>query len=445
MIRMIRIIVLIVLLLYSNTIHCIDNNDTYYNNVDLDEHAVPSLIIAGVAKGGSTDLWSLLTSVYPDFMCSSSKENPTTNSITTTTTTTTTTCILEKEFNLFYVSGGYKDKYSCPSEVLSQLMQCPEKVVRNIDLSRNLTRCKEWLDSQYGIIAKPKYTIDAYPMIRRDACCEPKLASLLKLNHANDQCKVTRKKTPKIIVLLRDTYNRTLSYYNYFTCRSKTIPLEQMLQLEFDLFSKTPAKEYIDTIAGIHSQSEHQRIDYKYAHHIIVAYEKLQLYMEQQMSMIKQNNTNINFERYGLLLDSIYLPQLLSLIFPTNENNERVTIDWPILVIKSEHFFKDRATTLEDNIIPFLHPNEQVRKTIKMPPKSEYMKRAGANHLNSKQGLYSNMSSLSTDMSNKLLKFYSVLNMNLNSIMFKLAKKGRINLVPQINHVTKGWWYHQVN
>lgn len=444
------ILLLIILLHCITVIHCNDSNDTHnnvdlnhYNNIDLDEYAVPSLIIAGVAKGGSTDLWSLLTSVYPHFMCSSSKIN-TNNTITNTNSSSNSTitkpCILEKEFNLYYVSGGYNKRYSCPSEVLSQLMQCPENIVRNNDLSRNFTRCKEWLDGQYGIISKPKYTIDAYPMLMRDACCEPKLASILKLNDANDQCKITRKKTPKVIILLRDTYNRTLSYYNYFTCRSTTIPLEEMLQLEFDLFSKSPAKEYIDIIAG-QQQSEHQRIDYKYAHNIIVAYEKLQLYMEKEMSIIKQNYTNINLERYGLLLDSMYLPQLLSLIFPTNENNERVSIDWPILIIKSEHFFNDRASILEESIIPFMHPNEQIRKATKMPPKEQYMKGAGANYLNSKQGLYSNMSSLSTEMSNKLLKFYSILNINLNNIMFRLSKKGRITLSPQINHITKGWWH----
>jgi len=370
---MMIVLLLLLLLYYVSITKQLNDFDGRYHQIDLDEHAVPSLLIAGVAKGGSTDLWSLLTSVHPDFMCSSTK----------TIESNSKTCILEKEFNLFYVSGGYKD-YKCPSEELSYLMQCPEAIVRNKDFSRNLTRCKEWLDSNIGKVSKPKYTIDAYPMLMRDACCEPKLASLLKLNDINEQCTITRKKTPKMIVLLRDSYNRTLSYYNYFTCRSNTLPLEQMLLLEFDLFTKTPAKEYLDIIT--HIPSNHQHIDYKYSHHIILAYEKLQNFMEKEMKILKQNNSNINYERYGLLLDSIYLPQVLSLVFPNDDNNNRVNTDWPILIIQSEYFFNDRARVLEDNIIPFLHPDESIRNKTKIPPKSEYMKQTGANYFNSKQG-----------------------------------------------------------
>ena len=317
-------------------------------------------------------------------MCSSTK----------TIESNSKTCILEKEFNLFYVSGGYKD-YKCPSEELSYLMQCPEAIVRNKDFSRNLTRCKEWLDSNNGIVSKPKYTIDAYPMLMRDSCCESKLASLLALNDVNEQCTITRKKTPKMIVLLRDSYNRTISYYNYFTCRSNTLPLEQMLQLEFDLFTKTPAKEYLDIIMT-HIPSEYQHIDYKYSRHIILTYEKLQNFIEKEMIIIKQNNININIEKYGLLLDSIYLPQVLSLIYPNDNNNNRVYIDWPILIIKSEYFFNDRARVLEENIIPFLHPDDSIRNKTILPPKSEYMKQTGANYFNSKQGKSSSSSSSSS-------------------------------------------------
>lgn len=425
---MIKFIVIILVIIIELTIQ---NEFEDFQNNELDEYATPSLLITGVAKGGTTDLWSLLTSVYPDFMCSPTK-NIKSNS---------KSCSLEKEFNSFYVSGSYKDNYKCPAEVLTKLMQCPENIVRNNDFSRNITRCEEWLGSDYGKTSKPKFTIDAYPMLMRDSCCEPKLAAMINWNKENDQCNIKRKKTPKIIVLLRDPYNRTISYYNYFTCRSKTIPLEDMLKLEFDLFSKSPAKEYIDIIT--HIPSDHQHIDFKYARHIILAYEKLQNYMEKEMITIKRNNTDHNYERYGLLIDSIYLPQFLSLIFPTDQNEQRITIDWPILIIKSEYFFDDRASLLEDNIIPFLHPDLDKRNETKIPPKNEYMQQNGANVLNSKQGHYNNISMLSDEMSIKLSKFYSLTNMNLNYIMHRLSTRDRINLAPPIKNLkVDSWWLH---
>ena len=67
----------------------------------------------------------------------------------------------------------------------------------------------------------------------------------------------------------------------------------------------------------------------------------------------------------------------------------------------------------------------------------------GANVLNSKQGHYNNISVLSEEMSTKLSKFYSLLNMNLNYIMHRLSTRGRISLAPPIVHLREeSWWLH---
>jgi hypothetical protein len=79
----------------------------------IDEHAAPSLILAGVAKAGTTDLWSLINGVHPWFQA---RERPGHGD---------EPAQLVKEFNVGFISGDVlnnPNQYPCPADIMNTLM-----------------------------------------------------------------------------------------------------------------------------------------------------------------------------------------------------------------------------------------------------------------------------------------------------------------------------------
>lgn len=153
--------------------------------------------------------------------------------------------LLEKEFNLGWVSGGIMNKYPlCSANTLQSMMRCPLFVTRNTDMSRNVSRCLAWLNS--GLNRFPKYTVDANPYLMRES--NPRIHNIIELNKRGKYCvnetnnsstfHHERERTPLMIAIIREPANRTISYFNYFLTRSDTIPLEDMLEIEMQILEK---------------------------------------------------------------------------------------------------------------------------------------------------------------------------------------------------------------
>ena len=217
----------------------------------LQEHATPSLLIAGSIKTGTSFLWNMLRSCHIDFV-SSDRKGALISS--------------DKEFNVAFRAQRYEDAeaYPCPAQIINSLMRCPINVAKQQSgLNKGadkLGECVQWIQqakmeakfSQHTEFVKPyvvaKYTVDASPFLLRDASAL--MPTLVGLNSQNSQCHESARYRPKaansimkshwskgdesfqlysadtyasserhpfVISMLRDPLARTVSFYNYFT------------------------------------------------------------------------------------------------------------------------------------------------------------------------------------------------------------------------------------
>lgn len=405
------------------------------NHSGVDPLAVPSLIIPGVAKAGTTDLWETLVSVHPGFNAHDSSGS---------------ILDLEKEFNLGFVSGEYiknSEIYPCPAETMRSIMRCPESITRGPKpprernkpppppRPRNLSLCEAWLENPE--VHAPIYSLDACPYLMREA--RVRLPSIMILNTKNNACKDTeiRDKTPLVLPLIRDPINRTVSYYNYFLLRSDAIPLDAMLSTELDILQSARFRPWLAALEGWRWHSAPQSA--QEAHVIVMAYERLQLEMIKEMEEVIRRNPRKNFDSQGILIDSIYLPQILGILFPRDKDGRSVNITWPMMVLRSEFFFDHRSEVVRDVLLPFLHPKEESRP--RLPPNYEQL--ISQVEKNSRSGHYSPLTALSNGTSCRVYKFFRTLNSFLVRTLFTLQESGIIAVAPRIKSIEDFWWLRQ--
>ncbi len=448
-----------------------------YKNNGLDDYAVPSIIIGGTVKGGTTYLWHTIRTLDAHFHVKDRKKRD---------------FGIEKEFNIAYRSDRYlyDDSIECPSEVMRDMMRCPSNVARKekvhvvegedgdelvpyfVDDYRS---CHHWIKSvsmkrkslfytntKVQRMTVPKYTIDAYPYLMRNS--ETEMPSITTLNARNARCRHSSiySKKPLMIVLIRHPLNRIESYYKYFllgrlmktamedqgitdlsmiitkpsTSKDKAttnietddtvalvnqarkqdnkkyegqhiLNVNAMVNMELDLINKQymnsksayhlylkSVTDFIQTITqnidgnddkidnNNTSSSNVYRMSYKNmtmeARHVIRRYEAWKREHLRQLIKDQEKYSHHKFDDQGLLLDGLYLPQILSLIYPVRtvdvltygeevipgdptsrvvkKDKQTRLASYPLLVIQSEFFYKYTIHTYRNHIVPFLYP-----------------------------------------------------------------------------------------
>ena len=433
----------------------------------IDPNAVPNVIVSGVAKGGSTDIWNLMEVFDEDFVARAAPgtKNPPLD--------------LEKEFNIPFISGDYiqhKREYPCPAETLQMIMRCPRSIMRSSTDEhggRNLTKCAQWLSAtpplpQFKDRVAPKYTVDAYPYLMRNNHGDMK--NILLLNSNNSACKFHGKRTPLLISLVRDPYDRVVSYYNYFILRSAAIPLEAMLDDELRVFESSPkvvsllrALEAVNfTQAGVVGGAP-QAVTVREAHFITRTYERLRFEMKTALAFEKTKNPGKNFEAEGILLDNIYLPQILGLLFPvipalnrgdgddalsahlasSNAGGGRFDNDFPLLLLQSELLFKNMRLVFEKVLVPYFYSDPAQRAAVLS---REFASGASEKDIfiNSRKGAYSPLCTLSKPMQCRVYSFYNRLNKAAAAVYFRLQQTGKIAVAPRIKGPDDVWWLRKI-
>lgn len=434
-----------------------------FSGYDLDSEAVPSLMIVGVAKGGTTDMWNVLTNIHPGFMARYNSRN----------------YMLDKEVNIGFVSESFLQKslvapFPCAEEQIQNMLKCPQIMIRNNDFSRNMTRCMEWLNGSIGKVAIPRYTVDSFPYMMRESRTRMPNVIFLNMGHSNTsnrvrrvwgghenikqngdkggnkgdkktaeviptsttQCQVTRKRLPKILTLLRDPFNRTISYFNYFITRRQSFSLEQMISMELDFLDSPTQRSLLHDLKL--SMSTPEKITRENAYKAMEIYDVLNENMKNMLEAAKKKNPEANFDTVSILLDSVYLPQILGLLYPRNADG--ISLDsfaqWPILVLQSEHFFKDRLSTFHSAIMPFLHPNQSTRPSL-LSNAASILQNV---NINSNEGRYSPLSNLTPKTSQRIVIFFGDFNRLLVMVLYYLQESGRIFVTPTLKADNDKWW-----
>lgn len=159
--------------------------------------------------------------------------------------------------------------------------------------------------------------------------------------------KTVNQTTPLMISMVRDPAGRTVSYFNYFLCRSATIPLEQMLEIEMKILVSRKMAPWLNAIKhlDIFVAGDSPTTLFEKAHIIISAHKHLLNEMEAEISVAKEAFPGMHFEAQGLLLDNVYLPQLLGILYPKDNKGEPANVSWPLMILQSEFFFANREVS----------------------------------------------------------------------------------------------------
>jgi len=387
----------------------------------LDEHAVPTVLVSGVAKGGTTYLYALLRT-FDDFH---SKDRKSRHSV------------LEKEFNVPYRSQRYLNApeylQPCPAETITRLMRCPAHVARkwNPHLSPpqyvdSVKECTQWLEQALtkssGIASKlnfirsfeiPLYVVDANPLFNIEA--EHAMPILMTVNRANSMCvlSTTEARRPFVMTLLRHPLGRLESYYTHFIVRRYARVRLRGAEDENDeededgyvvlaarreshaprgnskrrggIKSKGGAISSLDEMIGREllclepgGEAHTARIDLEQTAALWVEVVHAQVGRPYQYSATYEAARAIigSYERVKstlqtcagsrMVLDGVYVPQVLSLLYPkvkTRREGGQYGLQsseghhWPVLIIESEYMFSQKPAAFRRALYPYLYPS----------------------------------------------------------------------------------------
>jgi hypothetical protein len=313
--------------------------------------------------------------------------------------------------------------------------------------------------------------MDAYPYLMRNNHGEMK--NILLLNGNNSRCVFRDKRTPLLISLVRDPYDRVISYYNYFILRSSAVPLEAMLDDELRVFDSSPrvapllrALEAVNltAVGGPGPDQPPVAVSVREAHFLTRTYEKLRLEMKAELAFEKKKNPGKNFEAEGILLDNIYLPQILGLLFPvipslnqgeggvedpTGETQSRLASggrfenDFPLLLLQSELLFHHMREVFEKVLTPYFYSDANARAAVLAREFKSGVSEKDV-YINSRKGAYSPLCTLSKQMQCRLYVFFFRINRAAFAVLYRLQQTGKIAAAPRIKGGTDAWWRRSI-
>jgi hypothetical protein len=209
-----------------------------------------------------------------------------------------------------------------------------------------------------------------------------------------------------------------------------------MITLELDFLEAPNQLSLMYTLKS--SMSTPDKITRQDAYKAIAAYDALCENMRIMLEAAIKKNPEANFDSVSILLDSVYLPQLLGLLFPRNSHDLPLESlgTWPILVLQSEHFFIDRLAAFQEAIMPFLHPNNTTRPAI-VPNAATILRNL---NINSNKGHYSHLSILTQGTKTRLVQFFEDFNRLLVVFLYHLQQSGRVSVIPPLQTDHDRWW-----
>ena len=296
---------------YSN-----DNNNKSFHPSCLNSNAVPSLVILGAAKGGTTDVWDMLTTFHSKF--NNPKLRP---------------WKIEKEVNLLsphMCSRDHNKHEGCtptPRDVYLML-RCPRKLA----IQENYTACKQFFETQQLRQQHPRQHKSTLPQPQRaasplsplhfeySATARPTLFFLYTQAAQLFRQLTARTHTPSLfMVLLRNPVDRAVSLYNHgqmlklaqhpdvlsadVLSVGYSLPLEDVLAIEFDLlYSSSECKRLLEDIhltsqkwsAGSHVMSAQSF--FTDLQRIGISFDRLRLCMSAQLRLFNSQGS----DRYPL-------------------------------------------------------------------------------------------------------------------------------------------------
>jgi hypothetical protein len=311
-----------------------------------------------------------------------------------------------------------------------------------------MTKCKHWLEK---VTTNPaSFTLDANPYIMREAT--ERMGTFLKLNsqkylqpmsdkgHCLYEARTMteeekRLHRPLMMVIIRHPVERSISYFNWFIIRTKTVPIQTLVNLELEIMREKGAAAYFQVLREDRVMGTPGKSPREVARGIVDAYEALKAYMKVRLreEMTKQH-PGMNFEKVGLLVDSLYLPQILGMLYPKESDDT-----WPMLVVQSEFFFKNREEVFDDVLVPYLH-SDRVSELKAIPKYSESMK-AKASHSQKWSNMNRNKKHLlDDDTLQEVNKFYCPYLVNLYNNLHDFQASKVLAAVPTVTPSQHLWW-----
>ena len=151
---------------------------------------------------------------------------------------------------------------------------------------------------------------------------------------------------------------------------------------------------------------------------------------DNHMRSSSHKKQRLNTRPYGLILNSLYLPQLCGWL----SSDLFISSNVGILIAQSEHVFEDRIRFLHDEVFPFLHPNKTEADSFRRH--SHKRNTPISNQKNNKHP----SAILSESMAQRLRQFYA--KFPLDSFFKQLdSYRGRVVVVPRVNLSSNySWW-----
>lgn len=169
---------------------------------ELNYQAVPSLVILGVAKGGTTDLWDMLHTYHRGFQSYSQQQNL--NKILINPWK-------ELDFFSFHSTNVCSIKHNCSIEQVKILLNCPTSTFRSVSSSSSSYSLDNLVNSCQHDIEQRKIRISLYT-----ATASPSLIySASSASNILMRFYSLTRVPPLFVVLFRNPTDWVISMYNH--------------------------------------------------------------------------------------------------------------------------------------------------------------------------------------------------------------------------------------
>lgn len=303
---------------YLNTLESQKNQ--YYG---LQESSLPHLVILGVAKGGTSELWHSIMTQHPYFQRYSNvpelKYLP----------------VKELNFPGVCASMSIGATSLCNASIIDTLLKCPkyinDQTTRDFqpkNFHKSINNCTKWLN-KYRHTVTYNYTIDANPSYL--------YYHQLSKNYLSQFHKQGYKK-PLYIALLREPISKIISLYNHWHNRTNgsiySLSLQHQLQLELNVLRLPNNMELVRKATHIKLTDSNTKILTAFASFTTLCNNMASILSNIDTTTKSHTNTYLP---HGLILDTFYTPQLLQWLYDTDD--VPTSIRGRLLIFKSEYCF----------------------------------------------------------------------------------------------------------